>query len=57
MDKKTKTLNIIFWLVILLSICFTFYKTIIKQDFSIINYSEKSSEDAVNKENVVSEEI
>jgi hypothetical protein len=57
MDKKTKILNIIFWLVILLSICFTFYKTIIKQDFSIINYSEDSSGDIGNEENVVSEEI
>lgn len=55
MDKKTKTLNIIFWFVILISICFTFYKTIIKQDFVIINYSEESSEE--NEEGVVFEEI
>ena len=57
MDKKTKILNIIFWLVILLSICFTFYKTIIKQDFTIINYSEDDSGKIEGEESMVSEEI
>lgn len=55
MDKKTKTLKIIFWSAIVISICFTFYKTIIKQDFVIIDYTSEVEKKEV--ENLVSEEI
>jgi hypothetical protein len=44
MDKKTKILNAIFWGTVVLSIVLTFYKTIIKQDFTIINYEDESNE-------------
>ncbi len=42
MDKKTKILDSIFWGMVVLSLSITFYKTIIKQDFVIINYEEES---------------
>lgn len=45
MDKKIKILKFTFWSLIVLSTCFTFYKTIIKQDFVIIDYSEDLEED------------
>ena len=54
MEKKTKILNFIFWFIVILSICFTFYKTIIKQDFVIINYSE---EEIGIEEEIVDQEI
>jgi hypothetical protein len=63
MDKKTKILNFIFWSVIIVSISFTFYKTIIRQDFVIINYSEDTIEevpeilDSEGDENIVDTQI
>lgn len=40
MDKKTKILNRIFWAIVTLSLLLAFYKTVIKQDFVIVNYFE-----------------
>ena len=60
MDKKTKILNAIFWGVVILSVSITFYKTIIKQDFVIINYEESSEEESGEEsleEELVGEEI
>jgi hypothetical protein len=60
MDKKTKTLNLIFWSTVVLSLIITFYKTVIKQDFVIINYEESSvhnDEDQNLEESLVDEEI
>lgn len=60
MDKKTKTLNLIFWSTVVLSLIITFYKTVIKQDFVIINYEESSVhnvEDQNLEESLVDEEI
>lgn len=62
MDKKTKILNTIFWGTVILSLSITFYKTIIKQDFVIINYEETTdkdieSEQTTDENNIVNEEI
>lgn len=51
MDKKLKILLIILVLTTIISIGYTFYKTLIKQDFEIMN-----TEPAVDKEILQEEE-
>lgn len=41
MDKKSKILVIVFIILVLVSVAFTFYKTIILQDFEVIDSSEE----------------
>jgi hypothetical protein len=61
MDKKTKILNRIFLATIIFSLAITFYKTIVLQDFVIINYEENGGdEEGVEEEiieNVIEENI
>lgn len=44
MDKKSKILLIIFIVLLIGSVSYTFYKTVIRQDFSVVN--TESSTDA-----------
>lgn len=44
MDKKSKILLIILIIITLASISFTFYKTVIKQDFEIIKTETEDSD-------------
>jgi hypothetical protein len=45
MDKKSKILIWVFVTLTLLSVGFTFYKTVILQDFEVINTEEPSQND------------
>ncbi len=56
MDKKTKILNSIFWGMVVLSLSITFYKTIIKQDFVIINYEDESKDETSKEDSEIQEE-
>ncbi len=44
MDKKSKILLIIFIVILVISVGYTFYKTVILQDFEIVN-TENSVEE------------
>jgi len=52
MDKKSKILIWIFVVLTLLSVGYTFYKTVILQDFEVINTSEEEDieEDGLNED-------
>lgn len=50
MDKKTKILNILFLSTIIFSLVITFYKTVILQDFVIVNYEEETEDSGVEEE-------
>ena len=41
MDKKSKILLVVLIVIVVLSISFTFYRTVIEKNFEIINYVPK----------------
>ncbi|OGI88529.1 hypothetical protein A2995_00025 [Candidatus Nomurabacteria bacterium RIFCSPLOWO2_01_FULL_33_24] len=45
MDKKSKTLLIILVIMTVASVGYTFYKTMIKQDFEVVNIEPLTDED------------
>jgi Tfp pilus assembly protein PilO len=53
MDKKSKILFILFVVLLVLSVSYTFYKTVILQDFEVINTEEEGTgeEDQTVEEN------
>ena len=53
MDKKSKILLIVLALVTIFSIGFTFYKTVIRQDFEVV----ESTEVGVEENETMSEEV
>ncbi len=56
MDKKSKILIWIFVVLTLLSVGYTFYKTVILQDFVVIDSSEEETEEAEMTDDAVEEE-
>jgi len=44
MDKKSKLLLLIVILVVIISLGYTFYKTVILQDFEIVNTEEEEGD-------------
>jgi len=40
MDKKSKILLILFVIILVISVSYTFYKTVILQDFEVVNTKE-----------------
>jgi len=44
MDKKSKVLLILFVIFLVLSVGYTFYKTVVLQDFEVVDTSEEESE-------------
>ena len=55
MDKKSKILLWVIVVAILVSIGVTFYKTVILQDFEVVNTEEEASIDGVLEEGIVVE--
>ena len=55
MDKKSKILLWVIVVAILVSIGVTFYKTVLLQDFEVVNTEEEVSADEVLEEDVVGE--
>jgi len=55
MDKKSKILMWIVVLAVLSSIGLTFYKTVILQDFEVVNTEEEASSDEALEEGIVEE--
>lgn len=51
MDKKSKILVIVFIALVLMSVAFTFYKTVILQDFEVIDSAEEEDSNAKIDEN------
>lgn len=45
MDKKSKILLIVFVVILTFSVAYTFYKTVILQDFEIVETEEYAEED------------
>jgi len=55
MDKKSKILLWVIVVAILVSIGVTFYKTVLLQDFEVVNTEEEASVDGVLEEGIVGE--
>jgi len=55
MDKKSKVLMWVVILAVLVSIGVTFYKTVILQDFEVVNTEEEASDEEVLEEGIVGE--
>ena len=55
MDKKSKILLWVIIMAILVSVGVTFYKTVLLQDFEVVNTEEEASSDGVLEEGIVGE--
>lgn len=53
MDKKSKILLTILVIITIASVGYTFYKTMIKQDFEVVNIKSAAEEDASQTESEV----
>jgi len=52
MDKKSKILIWVFGFLVLISLAFTFYKTVILQDFEVIDTSEYVQDEENTQEDI-----
>jgi len=52
MDKKSKILIWVFGFLVLISLAFTFYKTVILQDFEVIDTSEYAQDEESVEEDI-----